>query len=333
MAIDLEEFGLYLRRLRESRGLSLRQAAAKAGISSAYLSQVEGGKRGKRKKGEQFAPHPHILKKLADLYHVEPMGILERAEYVQTEAHYDGFSEQREIDRVFDFVICDPALKHVFTALDKRAIVNRYETLTGRKLITWAGDNAQSSAKKTEFAGLTLFDGILHAETVHATLSLKEVANELACDVSVVEKYVANGWLHATKDSTGNLCVEKQALRDFKDYAVRDGLRLREACRHAHKPYTPEDFVNAVIALHAPKPLPEVTLQVIERRKKNRRTPVSGEAQAQENAAVLEEVKAHPVYRKESKEHPVRSVFPVSDDALKQSQKLKRTKRESRGER
>jgi len=149
----------------------------------------------------------------------------------------------------------------------------------------------------------------------------------------VVEKYVANGWLDATKDSTGNLCVEKQALRDFKDYAVRDGLRLREACKHAHKPHTPEDFVNAVIALHAPKPLQTVTLKIIESRKAHRRAPAASEARTEENAAVLEEVKKHPVYRTELKEHPVRSVFPISDDALKHLQKSKRPKRESRGER
>ena len=260
MTIDIEEFGQYLRRLRESRGLSLRQAAAQAGMSSAYLSQVEGGKRGKRKKGDPFAPHPQILKKLADIYHVEPMGLLERAGYVEKESRYDGFSEEREIDRVFDFVIYDPAIKHVFTILDKRAIINRYEAITGRRLITWAGETQTPMWEKSDYKGLAMLGEILYAETVHKMLTVEEVARELWCSVDQVMKYIENRWLAAKKDPKGQLCVDKQELREFKDYAMHDGLRLRETCEHKHKPYTKADYRNAWIALNAPKPIPKIRI-------------------------------------------------------------------------
>ena len=104
------DLGPYLKQLRESQNLSLRQAALAAGLSSGYLSQVEGGKRGRRRSGEFFAPHPQILKKLAAVYHVSAYELLERAGYLKEQEDYFGFSEEKEIDRCFDFVIHDPAL-------------------------------------------------------------------------------------------------------------------------------------------------------------------------------------------------------------------------------
>ena len=98
----------YLKQLRESSGFSLRQVAQEARLSSGYLSQVEGEKRGRRKSGEFFAPHPQILKKLAAVYHVPAHELLERAGYLEEQEDYFGFSEEKEIDRCFDFVLHDP---------------------------------------------------------------------------------------------------------------------------------------------------------------------------------------------------------------------------------
>src|SRR5690349_17927903 len=102
--------GPFLKRLRESNNLSLRQVAQRAGLSSGYLSQIEGGKRGRRKDGDYFAPHPQILQKLATVYHVEAYDLFERAGYFEEGgvSFYRGFSEERETDRCFDFVIHDP---------------------------------------------------------------------------------------------------------------------------------------------------------------------------------------------------------------------------------
>lgn len=50
-------FGRYLKRAREKKGLSIRRLANIAGVSGAYLSQIETGTR--------EAPSPHILRRLA----------------------------------------------------------------------------------------------------------------------------------------------------------------------------------------------------------------------------------------------------------------------------
>ena len=66
-----ENFGTYLRGLREASGLSLRDVEQAARVSNAYLSQVETGR--------VQRPSPHILFKLSDLYRVEHRVLMERA--------------------------------------------------------------------------------------------------------------------------------------------------------------------------------------------------------------------------------------------------------------
>lgn len=73
----LKEFGNYLKQLRTERGLTIRQLTEKSGVSNAYLSQLENGKRG--------IPKPEILVKLH-----EPLGVgydelMEKAGYISSE--------------------------------------------------------------------------------------------------------------------------------------------------------------------------------------------------------------------------------------------------------
>lgn len=63
--------GTYLRSLRDSRGLTLREVEDKSGISNAFLSQIESGK--------VKQPSPSMLYKLAELYHVPYEILMERA--------------------------------------------------------------------------------------------------------------------------------------------------------------------------------------------------------------------------------------------------------------
>lgn len=65
--------GMYLRSLRDARGLTLRDAEEKSGISNAFLSQVESGK--------VKHPSPIILYKLANLYEVPYEILMDRAGY------------------------------------------------------------------------------------------------------------------------------------------------------------------------------------------------------------------------------------------------------------
>jgi transcriptional regulator with XRE-family HTH domain len=261
-----DSLGAYLRRLRESKNLSLREAASHANISSAYLSQVEGGKRGKRKgSADHFGPHPQILKKLAEAYNIPANDLFTRAGYLDERENAEGFSEERETDRLFDFVIHDAMIKRIFTVVDKRSVINRYEALTGKRLITWAGEfDLKPSVQKPEFSGLRCENGILFADTPHTDLTLEEVAQELGTDKEEVEIFIANGWLDDRKDVHGNVLVTKDSLRGFKDYAMRDGLNLRRLIPKRQRPNTPKEFkeVKKRLDAIAEKELPEKIRQV-----------------------------------------------------------------------
>ena len=66
------EFGIYLKKLREDRKLTLRDVEEKAKISNAYLSQVEQGKKG--------IPTIKILSRLAEAYGVPVTDMMDKAE-------------------------------------------------------------------------------------------------------------------------------------------------------------------------------------------------------------------------------------------------------------
>lgn len=77
MLIKKSKFGSYLKELRLVAGLSLRGAerASEGKVSNPYISQIESGK--------IENPSPHILKKLADIYHVPYNEIMEEAGYLK----------------------------------------------------------------------------------------------------------------------------------------------------------------------------------------------------------------------------------------------------------
>ena len=69
----MSKLGAYLAVTRKRAGLSLRGAEAATGISNAYMSQLENGK--------IQEPSPVLLGKLADLYHVDYLMLLDLAGY------------------------------------------------------------------------------------------------------------------------------------------------------------------------------------------------------------------------------------------------------------
>jgi hypothetical protein len=164
-----------------------------------------------------------MLKKLADAYEVSAGQLFERAGYLDNDQkNIYGFSEKSEIDRIFDFVIHDPALKQLFTIRDKRAIINRFESLAGKRLITWAGEpDKHPSASKSEFSGLRCHDETLYADTANANLTLQEVAQELECEVADVEKMIEFGQLREIENGFKEKMVEKKELQKFKNGAIR----------------------------------------------------------------------------------------------------------------
>jgi transcriptional regulator with XRE-family HTH domain len=121
----------YLRNIRKQRGLSLKKVEKAAGVSNAYLSQLERGRRN--------PPHPDILKKLAKVYEVPVAELLSAAGFLEEQGK--GNTRQR-IEQAFQHAINDPKYRYgtrlAGSALSqeaKRFIVEMYEKLTGRKLL------------------------------------------------------------------------------------------------------------------------------------------------------------------------------------------------------
>lgn len=72
--MQAEEFGKYIRRLRNRRGLTTRQLELYSGVSNSYISLLENGKRG--------IPSPNILKQLHRHLGVSYEEIMEKAGYI-----------------------------------------------------------------------------------------------------------------------------------------------------------------------------------------------------------------------------------------------------------
>lgn len=68
-----EEFGRFIKNLRDQAGLTLRQLERSSGVSNSYLSQLENGKKG--------FPSPDILEKLASPLKVSYTELMDKAGY------------------------------------------------------------------------------------------------------------------------------------------------------------------------------------------------------------------------------------------------------------
>lgn len=99
--MEAKKFGQYLKKLRLEQGYTIRQVEMKTGISNAYLSQIENGKRN--------IPTAQILQKLAPVYRVETTELLTAAGYLEKDSdvsskkpetlvfnHLEGFSDLSE---------------------------------------------------------------------------------------------------------------------------------------------------------------------------------------------------------------------------------------------
>ncbi len=132
MVLVMDRFGPYLRSLRRTRGLSLKQVEAAAGVSNAYLSLLE--------RGQRNPPHPEILKRLAKCYEVPHRDLLMAAGYLEDELGRGVTRDQ--IDQAYTHVISDPRYRHgtrlkgsQLSLEAKRFIIEMYENITGHKLL------------------------------------------------------------------------------------------------------------------------------------------------------------------------------------------------------
>jgi len=125
-------FADFLKKLRARKGVSLKKVEEGTGISNAYLSQLETGKR-------RRLPNPTRLKALADYYNVSIQQLLEKAGYYEEEDIQE--TKEQKIEKAFLHVLNDPSFKYGTRLkgkydLDvKRFIVEMYEKLTKKKLV------------------------------------------------------------------------------------------------------------------------------------------------------------------------------------------------------
>lgn len=80
------EFGTYIKRLRNKRGMTIRQLELYSGVSNSYLSQLENGKRG--------IPSPDIIKKLSTGLRVDYEELMIKAGYME---EHEGVTKRERI--------------------------------------------------------------------------------------------------------------------------------------------------------------------------------------------------------------------------------------------
>ncbi|MFJ5716591.1 transcriptional repressor LexA [Neobacillus sp. NPDC093127] len=81
MLTNPKEFGSYIKALRTEKGLSIRQLRDKTGVSNAYFSHLENGKRG--------IPSPEILMKIHEPLGVSYDELMEKAGYISAETRLE----------------------------------------------------------------------------------------------------------------------------------------------------------------------------------------------------------------------------------------------------
>jgi transcriptional regulator with XRE-family HTH domain len=74
MSISRTSFGLFIKKLRLEKNISLSKLAAQANLSASYLSRIE--------RGERNIPHARILKRLAPHLDLTPEDLLIAAGYL-----------------------------------------------------------------------------------------------------------------------------------------------------------------------------------------------------------------------------------------------------------
>ena len=129
-----EEFGRYIKKMREDARLSLREAEAIIGISNSYLYQIE--------RGERNPPKLEVLRKMAGAYGIS-LSALMAAAHIQEPEEHEQFYNEDELERAFEFVRKDKRFRfgthmsgNSLTPEAKRFIVEMYQKLSDRKLIS-----------------------------------------------------------------------------------------------------------------------------------------------------------------------------------------------------
>jgi len=125
----MKMLGEYLREAREKKGMSLREVEKESGVSNAYISLIESGKR--------TDPHPNILKNLAAVYGLDITDVMRVAGYLKIESPAN--KKMAQIEELFNEAMADPAFsfgrrsKAKIDFKTKELIANMYKELKEKR--------------------------------------------------------------------------------------------------------------------------------------------------------------------------------------------------------
>jgi len=133
----LSQINDFLKELRERRGLTLRLASEKSGLSHSYISSLENGKHPQTK--APINPSPESLKKLSEAYNYPYEELMRVAGYIEENKKESDYTPSESL---YDFVIRETEKKYGVTLRDDPFVLE-----TMRQII----DNyARSKAKNTD---------------------------------------------------------------------------------------------------------------------------------------------------------------------------------------
>jgi transcriptional regulator with XRE-family HTH domain len=137
----MENFGSYIRKIREAKGLTLNQVALYSEISAAQLSRIENGKRG--------VPKPNTIKQIAEALKVEYEDLMEKAGYLENKVEeLPGLTskDERDILKDLEDIINGLENKDGYSHFDGQSIEDMDEE--DRELLISSLENSMRLAKR-----------------------------------------------------------------------------------------------------------------------------------------------------------------------------------------
>lgn len=111
--MDKNEYGKLLRKIRKSKGFSIRQLEMYSGVSNAYISQLECGERG--------IPSPDIIRKLADALKFNYQDLMIAAGYNDSSSEVS-VTDEDEQELIRDYSRLSQEDKEIVRTMIKRLI-------------------------------------------------------------------------------------------------------------------------------------------------------------------------------------------------------------------
>lgn len=105
----MTEFGSYIKKIRESKNMTLNQVALYAEISAAQLSRIETGKRG--------TPKPPTIEKIARALKIDYNELMKIAGYLESDTSEETQVEKDEVE--FQAFANNPTLQKWYKELPK----------------------------------------------------------------------------------------------------------------------------------------------------------------------------------------------------------------------